>query len=365
MAQAPAVTANNPRSPAPDAQNPRPSAEGFALAPKAVRIHRGCTIGADSEHRASFSIPPSVVGQPCDVRGTRRAVRNHRPEAAVPGYSPLAPGPSPTLVFPMPALHAVLALPFGSHPRQQLDVFVPNRLVARGMVALIHGGWWTQGRHHDLRPLALHLAELGFASATIGHRQLGDGARFGQDLVDDVKAGITKALEESAIAGGSDSTVVVLGSGSGSLTALTVASQFATDARIRVRGAIACGVTPTLEHWDGCQPTIAKALDQFAGNQRHLLSPLELPPSTLPPLLLLHGDSDADVPAKMAQRLHARAIEADETSTIAVLTGVGHRFIEHPLERGAKAALERIVPFLTEQAREPEREQLFTGMADR
>lgn len=265
----------------------------------------------------------------------------------------------------MPALHAVLSQPYGQHPRQQLDVFVPDRLATRGVVALIHGGWWSQGRHHDLRPLALHLAELGFASATIGHRQLGDGARYGQDLIDDVKAGIAKALDESAIAGGSDSTVVVLGSGSGSLTALTAASQLAADARIRVRGAIACGVTPTLEHWEGCPPAVAKALDQFAGNQRHLLSPMDLPATTLPPLLLLHGDSDTDVPAKVAQRLHARAIEADEVSTISVLTGVGHRFIEQPLDRGAKAALERIAPFLADQAREPERERLFTGITDR
>jgi hypothetical protein len=44
-----------------------------------------------------------------------------------------------------------------------------------------------------------------------------------------------------------------------------------------------------------------------------------------------------------------------------VLTGVGHRFIEQPLERGAKAALERIVPFLIENAQEPEHENLFQG----
>lgn len=264
----------------------------------------------------------------------------------------------------MPALHAVLSQSYGNHPRQVIDVFVPERLNARGLVALIHGGWWTQGRHQDLRLLALHLAELGFASATIGHRQLGDGARHGQDLIDDVKAALGKALDESAIVGGSDSTVVLLGSGSGSLTALTSASQLASDARIRVRGLIACGVTPTLEHWEGCPSAVAKALDQFAAGQRHLLSPMELPAASLPPLLLLHGDSDTDVPAKLAQRLHARAIEADEASALAVLTGVGHRFIDQPLERGAKAALERIIPFLTDQAREPERERLFQGMTE-
>jgi acetyl esterase/lipase len=261
----------------------------------------------------------------------------------------------------MPALHAVLAQPYGPHARQQFDVMVPERLLARGLVVLLQGGWWTQGRHQDLRPIALHLAELGFASAAIGHRLLGEGARHGQDIVDDVKAGMAKALEESAIAGGSGTTMVLLGSGSGSLTALVAASQLASDNHLRVRGVIACGVTPTLEHWEGCPSTVTKALDQFAGVQRHLLNPMGLPPESLPPLLLLHGDSDLDVPAKLAQRLHARAIEANEASTLAVLSGVGHRFIEQPGERGAKAALERIVPFLNEHAHEPEQEQLFQG----
>jgi acetyl esterase/lipase len=261
----------------------------------------------------------------------------------------------------MPALHVVLAQPYGPHPRQQFDVMVPDKLASRGLVVLIHGGWWTQGRFQDLRPLALHLAELGFATATIGHRLLGDGARQGQELVDDIKLGLAKALEESTLAGGSDNTVVLLGSGSGSLTALVTASQLATDAHLRIRGVVACGVTPTLEHWEGCPSTITKALDQFAGGHRHLLSPMELPAASLPPLLLLHGDNDADVPAKLAQRLHAHAIGADEASTLAVLSGVGHGFIEHPYERGAKAALERIIPFLSEHANEPDQEQLFRG----
>lgn len=261
----------------------------------------------------------------------------------------------------MPALHVVLAQPYGPHPRQQFDVMVPEQLATRGLVVLIHGGWWSQGRYQDLRPLALHLAELGYASASIGHRLLGDGARHGQDLIDDVKLGITKALEESALAGASDNTVVLLGSGSGSLIALTTASHLSTDARIRVRGVIACGVTPTLDHWEGCPSAVTKALDQFAGGHRHMLSPMELPAASLPPLLLLHGDNDSDVPAKLAQRLHAHAIEADEVSTLAVLSGVAHGFIEHPHERGAKAALERIIPFLNENAREPDQEQLFLG----
>lgn len=261
----------------------------------------------------------------------------------------------------MTDLRTSLSLPYGQHARHRFDVFVPQRLECGALVVCFHGGWWSHGRHEDLRPFCLHLAELGFACATIGYRLLGDGARHGQDIIDDAKAAVLKALEEASIDGASATSVILLGSGAGSLIALTTAAQLANDAKVRVRGTIACGVSPTLEHWDGCTSTVAKALDQFAGMTRHLLSPMELKPESFPPLLLLHGDNDLDVPAKLAQRLHARAIEANETSSLAVLTGVGHQFIEQPFERGAKAALERIVPFLREYANEPERERLFTG----
>jgi acetyl esterase/lipase len=261
----------------------------------------------------------------------------------------------------MPDLRTSLALPYGQHVRHRFDVFVPQALESAAVVVCFHGGWWSQGRHEDLRPFCLHLAEQGFACATVGYRLLGDGARHGQDIIDDAKAGALKAMEEASVDGASATSVILLGSGAGSLIALTTAAQLANDPKVRIRGAIACGVSPTLEHWEGSTTAVTRALDQFAGATRHLLSPMELKPESFPPLLLLHGDNDQDVPAKLAQRLHARAIEADETSSLAVLTGPGHQFIEQPFERGAKAAFERIVPFLREYAREPERERLFTG----
>jgi acetyl esterase/lipase len=261
----------------------------------------------------------------------------------------------------MPDIHTSLGVTYGSHLRHSCDLFIPERCNDATLVACFHGGWWSHGRHEDLRAFCLHLAELGHPAATIGVRLLGDGARHGQEVIDDARAGVLKAIEEAACAGASPDAVVLLGSGSGSLIALIIASQLASEPKLRLRGVISCGVSPTLEHWEGCNAGVAKVLDQFAGSNRHGLSPLLLPPEQLPPLLLLHGDNDLEVPAKLAQRLHARAIEAGEVSTLAVLSGLGHQFIEQPFERGAKAALERILPFLAEHARAPERERLFAG----
>jgi acetyl esterase/lipase len=261
----------------------------------------------------------------------------------------------------MPTLYSSLGIAYGTQPRQSCDIFIPESQDDSTLVACFHGGWWSHGRHEDLRAFCLHLAELGRPCAAIGYRLLGEGARSGQDVIDDARLGTLKAIEEAACAGSNPASIVLLGSGSGSLIAMAVATQLSQDAKLHVRGAIACGVSPTLEQWEGCSATVAKALDQFAGTQRHAFSPLHLQPDLLPPLLLLHGDNDLEVPAKLAQRLHARVVEAGEVSTLAILSGLGHQFIEQPFERGAKAALERILPFLQEHARTPEREQLFAG----
>ncbi len=250
-------------------------------------------------------------------------------------------------------MYASLKSPCGAHARNHYDLFIPDRAEHQALVVCFHGGWWNQGRGEDLRLFCLALAEAGYPSATVDFRSFADGARGGHDILEDARAGVTKALEEAAIQGQDGSSVILLGSGSGSLIALNLAAQLGEDPAMRVRAVIACGVSPSLEHGDGLAPHVIKAVDQFAGAQRHAVSPMHLRPDAFPPLLLLHGDNDTDVPAKLAHKFHLRVVEADEHSTLAVLSSLGHQFIENPSDRGGKAALERILPFLQEHAGNP------------
>ena len=261
----------------------------------------------------------------------------------------------------MMPLSAVLASTYGPHPHQRYDLFVPQGRTPQVLVACIHGGGWTAGRPDDLRLLALLLAEQGYAVACIGYRLLNDGARHGQDLCDDVSHGVERAVEEAAVLGASGRSVLLMGSGAGSLPALVAARQLSKTGRLPVRGVVACGVHPTLEPWDHCAPATARLLEQFAGGQRHLLNPMELDVHGFPTVLLVHGDSDPEIPAKQVTRLHTRLIEAGESSTLAILSGLGHQVLEHPSDRGGKLALERILPFLAEHAHEPDEERLFAG----
>ncbi len=253
-------------------------------------------------------------------------------------------------------LHALTDLSFGPHLRQVLDLFVPANADGCPTIVCVHGGWWSAGHHHDLRGFALHLAEQGYAVASAGHRHLPHDIKGGSEIVDDVRAAAQRAVDEAGLLGASTNGVVLLGSGSGSLPALAAAWQMVADRKctLRVRAAIACGVTPSLEPWEGCPLALTKQLHAFANHQEQALSPIDLRADGFPPLLMLHGDADAEVPARAATKLHQRIIEAGEASTLAVLSGLGHQFIEQPFDRACKLAMDRILPFLHEHARGPE-----------
>lgn len=262
---------------------------------------------------------------------------------------------------------ASLSVRHGAHPEQSFDVVVPDHSAGDGnrqaLVVALHGGWWHQGHHQDLRAFCLALAEHGWAAASLGFRQLAppganpgpEHARSGTDIVADVLSGLPKVIEEAALLGWSGSSVVLLGSGSGSLLALLAASRLTLErkAGVRIRACIAAGVTPSLDHADGWAPALAATIDRFAGRDRHALSPMHLTPHGYPALLLLHGDKDVDVPAALAQKLHQRVVAADESSAIQVLAGPGHHFIESPFSANGKVGMESILAFLAEHGREP------------
>jgi acetyl esterase/lipase len=205
--------------------------------------------------------------------------------------------------------------------------------------------------------------------ACLGTRLFNDGARNGGDIIDDTLAGIRAIADEAGLLGGSPSSVILLGSGSGSLAALALAakpaSTKANDNAPRVRAAIACGVTPSCEAWEGCPLTLTKTLHQFAdGNAARDLNPMRQKVEAFPPLLLLHGDHDRDVPPKAAHHLQAR-LDGGALSDLVLLAGAEHQFIEDPACDAARTALDRIATFLADHASEPVTAGGFAGLFDR
>jgi acetyl esterase/lipase len=255
-------------------------------------------------------------------------------------------------------LSATLSQPYGLHPRQRIDVFVPVG-AATALVCCIGGGWWADGRCEAARGFALMLAAHGLAVATLGHRPLGDGARTGDEVLSDLAEAAGKALEEAGVLGFEGRSMALLGHGSGALAALDLVPRLAR--RQLIRAVIGLGGLVTLESNHGTAVAHQAACDRFAMGRHRDLSPLYADPALLPALLLLHGDADHDVPLSQAQALQAHCLGAGETSTLEVLPGVGHGFAEDALARTAPDAAARIAAFLAEHAREPQVDDFAFG----
>ena len=255
-------------------------------------------------------------------------------------------------------ISASLSLPYGNHPRQRLDVFVPDG-AASALVCCIGGGWWADGRSEAGRGFALLLAGHGLAVACLGHRPLGDGARTGDEVLGDLNDAAGKALEEAGVLGFSGHSLVLLGHGSGSLAALDLVPRLAR--RHAVRAVIACGALATLESGQGTAAAHQAACDRFAMGRHRDLSPLHGDATQFPALLILHGDADRDVALSQAQALQAHVATAGDICRLDVLAGAGHGFAEDALSRFAVDAAVRVAAFCAEHACEPSAEAFSFG----
>lgn len=247
-------------------------------------------------------------------------------------------------------ISASLSLPYGNHPRQRLDVFVPEGADS-ALVCCIGGGWWADGRSEAGRGFALLLASRGLAVACLGHRPLGDGARTGDEVLGDLTDAAGKALEEAGVLGFGGRSLALLGHGSGSLAALDLVPRLVR--RQAVRAVVACGALATLEPNHGTAAAHQPACDRFAMGRHRDHSPLHADPSLLPAVLILHGDADREVPLAQAQALQAHIAGAGETCRLDVIAGAGHGFAENALASSAIDAAGRVAAFIAEHAREP------------
>ncbi len=220
---------------------------------------------------------------------------------------------------------------YGDHARQQCDIFIPDTQNNQTpLLLLIHGGWLSAGHKDELRGLALHCATLGYPSATIGYRFPTD---IDPDITNDIVAASAHAQEEARCLGWDGEHIILLGSGSGSLLALSASIRCP-----KTLGVIACGVTPTTNAPKSVSTTSRNALQKLPEN----CNPSQLSTESFPPALLLHGDADNDVSAKDARLLHSALCDNDNISTLSILAGAPHQFIENTHSSASRSALTSI-----------------------
>lgn len=217
----------------------------------------------------------------------------------------------------LPPVPADRTVRYGAHPSQLIDLYGDGPV----RVVVLHGGFWREryDRAH-LSPFAAALAGYGMPVALAEYRRVGGGGGF-PETCDDVAAAL-RAVP------GTD-PYVLLGHSAGGHLALWAASEAGREdvpgpAGARERMGAAVAVAPVADLAGAVELGLGDdAVTDFLGpDWRRLLAdadPMRLPPP-VPPVAVLHGTADGQVPLEQSLDYAGRAADI----RLLRMPGVGH-----------------------------------------
>ncbi|UAL29214.1 alpha/beta hydrolase [Nocardioides rotundus] len=209
---------------------------------------------------------------------------------------------------------------YGEHPSQFAELTRPSGS-SRGVVVLIHGGFWRAAYGLDQsRPLAEDLARRGWTVWNLEYRRVGDGGGV-PETPEDVATAIDRLAE---VAPDVDlSTVITLGHSAGGHLAVWAAGR--PDPGVRVTGAVSQGGVVDLlgadraNLGDGAVPDF---LGHPATEADARWDPLQQVPLAVP-VRCVHAPDDDIVPIDQSERYVERAAAQGADAALTVVDG-GH-----------------------------------------
>jgi acetyl esterase/lipase len=224
---------------------------------------------------------------------------------------------------------------YGDDPSQLVELHRPSG-TSRGVVVVIHGGFWKSAYDRGLgAPLARALAERGWTAANVEYRRVGNGGGT-PETFDDVAA----AIDALAGVDGLDlSTVVTLGHSAGGHLAVWAAGR--PDPGVRVTHAISqAGVLDLVEAdrlglGDGAA---AALLGHPAGPGDAPWDPQQQIPLDVP-VWCVHGVDDTIVPLEQSEAYVREATAAGAEAGLVRVEG-DHFVVIDPGSEAWQAQLE-------------------------
>jgi acetyl esterase len=194
-----------------------------------------------------------------------------------------------------------------------LDAYVQRTGGRRPVVVVIHGGGWTTGSRIAYVGQFLELLTgAGYNWVSIDYR-LGGVADYANAL-DDVRAAVAYVRCQAAALGVDGDRIILLGEDSGA----HLAALLAAGRPPGVRGAILVGGFYDL-------PALPAVSRGQPADRLVRASPINSTPAGMPPLLLVHGDRDRDVPIEQASRYCAAVRLSNVRCDLIEVRGASHR----------------------------------------
>jgi len=215
---------------------------------------------------------------------------------------------------------------FDAEHALSLDVYAPKDARQAPVVVFFYGGSWVDGHRHWYRYVGEALANHGVVAMVPDYRKYPD-VRFPAFMRDAAQA-IAWARLHAAEYGGDAGRVFVMGHSAGGQIAALLAcdKRYLADVGMKPRDlAGMIGIAGAYAFL----PFVAEEPEIFGNDARgrYDSQPINFVDGDEPPMLLLQGDGDDEVPAQNAQAMAERAQAMDGTAVLKLYPGVGHSSI--------------------------------------
>jgi acetyl esterase/lipase len=241
---------------------------------------------------------------------------------------------------------------FDAEHRLALDVYAPRNPASAPVLVFFYGGSWISGKRGWYRYLGDALAERGVVTLIPDYRKY-PAVRF-PAFVQDAARAVRYARDHATEFGGDPHRLFVMGHSAGG----QIAALLACDARYLAAVGLArqdlagmIGVAGAYAFLPFVDEESAIFGDDPTG--RYDSQPINFVDGKQPPLLLLQGEADHEVPPRTAEIMAERVHAMGGTVTVKRYPGVGHNRILLAVARGQRAhvpTLEDILEFLAQPA---------------
>lgn len=236
----------------------------------------------------------------------------------------------------------------------QVDVYSPVNATGAPIVVFFYGGSWEEGKRRWYRYVGTALASNGVVAMIPDYRKFPD-VRFPKFMHDAARA-VAWAREHAGDFGGDSKHLFVMGhSAGGEIAALLAADKrYLADVGMRPRDlAGMIGVAGAYAFL----PFVDDEAEIFGDDAqgRFDSQPINFIDGDEPPMLLLQGADDDEVPPNNAEAMAERAQAMDGTAVLKLYPGVGHSSILLSFARGHSGRVPSLADTLEFIANPPQR----------
>ncbi len=221
------------------------------------------------------------------------------------------------------AKRAALDLAYGAHPRERLDLFLPEADGAP-LFAFIHGGYWQWNDKEPFAFLGEELVPAGAAFANIEYALCPSVTLT--ELTDQIRRAIAYLWREAGRFGYDRGAIAVSGhSAGGHLTAMMMATDWPAFADDLPAGVVAAGL-PISGVYD-IEPLRHTPLNdavRMDAAEARALSPIFHTPATRAPMTVVAGGDESDEFIRQAGDFAAEWRKAGVEADVLIVPGTDH-----------------------------------------